>query len=102
MSLRKLNPFVFIFPVLAALVLALAQPPAAMAAETRGENDITIGPNETINDDLYAFGQNVTILGQVTGSVIAGGNTVTIGGEIGGDVMAAGSTRSEEHTSELQ
>jgi cytoskeletal protein CcmA (bactofilin family) len=92
MLLRKLNPFVFIFPVFAALALVLAQPPAAMAAETRGGDEITVGPNEIIDDDLYAFGQNVTILGQVTGSVIAGGNTVTIGGEIGGDVMAAGST----------
>ena len=92
MLLRKLNPFVFIVPILAALVLALAQPPAAMAAETRGGNDITVGLNETIDDDLYAFGQNVTILGHVTCSVVAGGNTVTIGGEIGGDVMAAGST----------
>jgi hypothetical protein len=92
MLLRKLNPFVFIFPVFAVLVLVLAQPPAAMAAEMRGGNEITVGRNEIIDDDLYAFGQNVTILGQVTGSVIAGGNTVTIGGEIGGDIMAAGST----------
>src|SRR5690348_2962069 len=92
MLLRKLNPFVFVFPVLAALVLALAQPPSTMAAETRGGNEITVGPNETIDDDLYAFGQNVTILGRVTGSVIAGGNTVSIGGEVGGDLMAAGST----------
>src|ERR1051325_1104670 len=92
MLLRKLNPFVFIFPVLAALLLVLAQPPAAMAAETRGGNEIAVGPNEIIDDDLYAFGQNVTILGQVTGSVIAGGDTVIIEGEIGGDVMAAGST----------
>src|ERR1051326_2200236 len=92
MLLRKLNPVVFTFPVLAALMLVLAQPPAAMAAETRGGNEITVGPNETIDDDLYAFGQNVTILGTVTGSFIAGGNTVTVSGDVGGDLMAAGST----------
>jgi cytoskeletal protein CcmA (bactofilin family) len=79
-------------PAAGALVLALGQPPAALAAETRGGNDITVGPSETIDDDLYAFGQNVTILGTVTGSVIAGGNTVAVSGEVGGDLMAAGST----------
>jgi cytoskeletal protein CcmA (bactofilin family) len=92
MLLRKLNPTLWILPALAALILALGQPPAAMAAETRGGTDITIGSGETIDDDLYAFGQNVTILGNVTGSVITGGNTVTVSGDVGGDVMAAGST----------
>ena len=89
---RKLNQTLWIIPAAGALVFALGQPPAALAAQTRGGNEITVGPSETIDDDLYAFGQNVTILGIVTGSVIAGGNTVAVSGEVGGDVMAAGST----------
>jgi hypothetical protein len=60
------------------LIIALGQPAAELAAETRGGNDITVSANETVDDDLYAFGGNVTILGNVTGSVIAGGNNVTI------------------------
>jgi cytoskeletal protein CcmA (bactofilin family) len=90
--LRKLSPPLWMFAALAALFVAVGQPAAASAAETRGGNEITVGPNETIDDDLYAFGQNVTILGTVTGSVIAGGNTVTVSGDVGGDLMAAGST----------
>jgi Histidine kinase-, DNA gyrase B-, and HSP90-like ATPase len=89
---RKLKQTLWMIPAAGALVFALVQPPAALAAETRGGNDITVGPAETIDDDLYAFGQNMTILGTVTGSVIAGGNTVAVNGEVGGDVMAAGST----------
>lgn len=89
---RKLNRSLWMFLALAALLIILGQPTAALAAEFRGDNDITIGSNETIDDDLYAFGQNVAILGTVTGSVIAGGNTVTVGGDVGGDLMAAGST----------
>jgi cytoskeletal protein CcmA (bactofilin family) len=82
----------WMLPAAAVLSIALGQPAAALAAETRGGNDITVAANETVDDDLYAFGGNVTILGRVTGSVIAAGNNVTIGGEVGGDVMAAGST----------
>jgi cytoskeletal protein CcmA (bactofilin family) len=87
---RKLNGLLLTIPTL--LVIALLQAPSAMAAETRGGNEIVIGRSETIDDDLYALGQNVTILGTVAGSVIAGGNTVTISGEVDGDVMAAGGT----------
>src|SRR5438067_2989045 len=92
--LHKFNFRRMLWMLPAALVLSIAfgQPAAALAAETRGGNDITVAANETVDDDPYAFGGNVTILGRVTGSVIAGGNNVTIGGDVGGDVMAAGST----------
>src|SRR5579884_1026525 len=88
--LRTLNPTLWMLPVVGALVVTLGQPAPALAAQTRAGDDVTVGPTERIDDDLYAFGQNVTVLGTVTGSVIAGGNTVTVSGDVGGDVMAAG------------
>src|SRR6266540_6669200 len=62
------------------LLLSAGAAPA-LAAEVRQGDSVVVGPNETINDDLYAFGSTVTILGTVNGDVF---------------------TRSEEHTSELQ
>ena len=83
----------------------------AAAADLRQGTTVTVGPGETVDDDLYAFGGSVTIQGTVkgdvvasggtviidgtvTGSVIAGGGTVTIGGQVGGSVRAAGGTLS--------
>src|SRR5437867_10161931 len=75
---------------LLAFLALLATPLASFAAETRPGEVITVGPNETINDDLYAFGRTVDVLGTVRGDVIAAGATITISGTVGGDVMAAG------------
>lgn len=76
--------------VLAASLLALS-PQAALAAELRTDEAVTVAENEVIDDDLYAFGNTVTILGTVNGDVIAGGQSVTIAGKVGGSVFAAGS-----------
>ena len=72
----------------AALLVAFAAP--AAAADIRQGSDITIPSSETINDDLYAFGQTITILGTVKGDVIAVGNTINIDGTVSGNVMVAG------------
>ncbi len=84
---------------LAALFLALTPSPAA-AADIRQGQDITIGASETIEDDLYAFGTNISINGTihgdldgtVTGDVIAAGNSIAIRGQVGGSVRAVGNT----------
>jgi len=74
--------------LLAILLLALFSP-AALAAEMRPGDVIVVGPNETINDDLYAFGRTVDVLGTVRGDVIAGAAAVTISGTVSGDVIAS-------------
>lgn len=71
-------------------VLVLVTAPLALAAEVQQGQTITIGPDEVVNDDLYAFGSNVQVLGTVNGDVFAAGNTVTIGGTVTGGVYAAG------------
>src|SRR5205814_1220109 len=48
-------------------------PLQASAADLRQGSDVTVGPGETINDDIYAGAGTVSISGTVNGNVIAGG-----------------------------
>jgi cytoskeletal protein CcmA (bactofilin family) len=74
-----------------ALLVALA-PTRTFAADIRQGDVVMVGPTQTINDDLYAFGETVDIQGQVNGDVVAAGGTVTIHGTVTGDLLAAGGT----------
>lgn len=76
---------------LAALILTLT-PSQAAAADIRSGQDITIGVNDTIDDDLYIFGNNISILGTVRGDVVAFGQNVSVDGNISGDLIAAANT----------
>ncbi len=69
-------------------VQASAAPPA-QALEMRGGDVVTIPAGTTINDDLAATGQSITIAGQVTGDVYAFGSNVTVTGTIDRDLIAA-------------
>jgi cytoskeletal protein CcmA (bactofilin family) len=79
-----------LFALAGALLLLL--PVQAAAADVRGNNQVTIGPGQTVTDDLYAFGGTVAVQGTVDGNLIAGGGTVTISGRVARDVMVAGGT----------
>jgi len=76
---------------LVALILALTPSPAA-AADIRQGQDITIGATETIEDDLYAFGTNISINGTIHGDLIAVGSNISVDGTVTGDVIAAGNS----------
>jgi cytoskeletal protein CcmA (bactofilin family) len=76
---------------LVALILAL-NPSRAAAADIRQGQDITIGSADTIEDDLYAFGSNISINGTIHGDLIAAGNNISVDGTVTGDVIAAGNT----------
>jgi cytoskeletal protein CcmA (bactofilin family) len=65
---------------------------AAHAAEFRTGQDVTIKSDEVIQDDLYCFGEKITIDGTVEGDVVAFGGQITVNGQVKGDVMAAGQT----------
>lgn len=75
--------------LLAGLLAAFAWPGAAAAAEVRSGDTITVPAGETIDDDLVATGQTVTIAGRVTGDVYALAQTVVVTGTIDGDLIAA-------------
>ena len=70
------------------LLLTLAAP--ALAADIHEGDSVVIGPDQVVNDDVYAFGSNVQILGTVNGDVFAAGNSVTVSGVVTGSVFAAG------------
>jgi hypothetical protein len=60
------------------------------AADTRGGEQVVIGRDEVINDDLYVAGSTVTIDGIVKGDVVAMASQITVNGTIEGDLLAAG------------
>src|SRR5581483_12395187 len=72
-------------------LLGLAVPPRpALALEHRHGDTVAVASSETIDDDLAAAGQTVTIAGHVTGDVFAAGQNVVVTGTIDGDLLAAG------------
>ncbi len=54
----------------------------ASAADVRSGDTLGIGPNESIDDDMYLFGRSIDMAGVVSGDVIAIGATVTISGTV--------------------
>lgn len=67
-------------------------PLQAAAADLRRGNDVTVGPGETVNDDIYAGAGTISISGTVNGNVIAGGGTITVSGNVARDLILGGGT----------
>jgi cytoskeletal protein CcmA (bactofilin family) len=76
--------------LVAIFTLVLAAP--ARAFDHRSGDSILIPEGEVVNDDLYLFGNTITINGTVKGDVVAFGSTITIGqtGIVEEDLTAAG------------
>jgi hypothetical protein len=62
------------------------------AADLRQGSDVTVGPSETVNDDIYAGAGTISISGTVNGNVFAGGGTITVSGNVTRDLVLAGGT----------
>ena len=75
--------------VLSFAFLLLAAPGAASAAEVRNGSAAVVAPGETLNDDLFASGETVTVAGRVVGDVFAVGQTIVVTGTVDGDLIAA-------------
>ncbi len=73
------------------LVLWALVPGLAWAAELRSGDVVQVGPQEVIEEDLYAFGRVVNIQGTIRGDLIAMGEQVDISGTVEGDIMSAAS-----------
>lgn len=84
---RHWRPRVSCLPTL--LMLGALMPGLALAAEFRRGDMVQVGPQEVIDEDLYAFGRVVNIQGTVRGDLIAAGEQVDISGTVEGDVMSA-------------
>ena len=70
----------------------LVLPATATAITLRQGNAVAVANGEVLSDDLYAFGNEITIGGTVDGDVIAFGQTVVITGEVRGSVITAAQT----------
>ncbi len=75
-----------------ALLLLPLFPSGAEAADFRSNQAVTVAANEVVNDDLYAAGSEVRILGTVKGDVFATASTVIIDGVVEGSLNAGGTT----------
>jgi len=81
--------------------------PVAWAGEFKGGEEVIIGPDEVIEDDLYVGAETIVIEGTIKGDLIAAGGEIivngvveedfwgaagyiTINGEVRGDVRIAG------------
>ncbi len=73
--------------VLLSLLLAA---PVALAAEFRGGDEVVIGPDEVVEDDLYVGAGRIIVDGTIKGDLIAAGGEITINGTVEGDLWAAG------------
>lgn len=83
------------WPIIALAVITLAglgSAGAVQAADTQTGESVTIGAEETVEDDLYASGQTVRIEGRVAGDVYAASQQVIVNGHVEGDVLAAANT----------
>jgi cytoskeletal protein CcmA (bactofilin family) len=73
------------------LLLGLAAAPT-QAADLRGGDEIVIGRNEVIDDDLYLGAGTIIIDGTINGDLVAVGGRIVVNGTITGDVLAASQT----------
>lgn len=76
--------------LLAVLLVIVALPGTAAAAQTQTGGTVTVGPDETIDGDLEAFAGSVVVEGTVTGDLEAFAGNVEITGTVEGDVETAG------------
>lgn len=77
---------------LGGLLMCALIPFISHAANLRTGDQPSFPAGETITDDLYIAGGNVTSSGSVTGDLTAAGGSVFINGPISADVLASGGT----------
>ena len=60
------------------------------AVESQSGDQVIIGPDEVVDDDLYATANQVFVEGTIRGDLVAFGQSVTVDGTVEGDLIAAG------------
>jgi cytoskeletal protein CcmA (bactofilin family) len=72
------------------MLVFLSFPSDTEAADFRSGSEVNIGPEETVNDDLYAARGTINFNGIIDGDLVAAGGTINVRGTINGDVIASG------------
>jgi len=85
---RHLRHTVAIGVVMSALLITLALPQQAGAADVRRARSIYIPAGETVHNDLIATGNSVRVDGTVEGDLIVFTRELTVTGHVTGDIIA--------------
>ncbi len=73
--------------------VALAQEEESfLGGKVRFGDGLTVPAGETVDGDLYLFGNDIRVDGQVLGDLLVFGGTVNVGGDIAGDLMVGAGT----------
>ncbi|MCU0678917.1 MAG: polymer-forming cytoskeletal protein [Planctomycetes bacterium] len=78
--------------IISCLALFLLVPLYVYAYTVKSGTSVYVAKDETVNGNLYAVGNAVTVEGRVEGDVICAGQTINVNGEVLGDVICAGQT----------
>ena len=80
--------------LIAAISVAVLAIPFIVSAETvvRTGHSVSVSANQTVENDFYAAGSNVTHSGEVKEDLYAVAGTVTINGPVGNDLTVVGGT----------
>src|ERR671917_1088860 len=74
------------FTLLAGLLIV----PPVWAVESQSGDQVIVGPDEVVDDDLYATANQVVVEGTIRGDLVSFGQSVTVDGTVEGDLIAAG------------
>ncbi len=85
---RRVRSSAAVAVVMSALLVALAMPQQASAADVRRGRSILIPAGDVVHNDLIVAGPSVRIDGTVEGDVIAFTRNLTVTGHVTGDVLA--------------
>lgn len=77
-----------LFLIIPFVLLLVATP--VFGATLKGGEDVSIQKTQSVKDDLYIAGGNVTVLGTVAEDLISAGGNILLNSTIGGDALAAG------------
>src|SRR5918998_2033041 len=60
------------------------------AGESQSGDQVIIGPDEVVDDDLYATANQIVVEGTIRGDLVAFGQSITVDGTVEGDLIGAG------------
>jgi len=72
--------------------LLILSPLCVSAADIKSGDNVYLPPQETIEGNLYAASNNITIDGEIKGDLIAAAQTIIVNGRLDGDLIAAAQT----------
>lgn len=75
-----------------ALVLLLSAGSAEAGTVLRSGSAVSVANDQSVEDNFYAWGNSVTVSGDMAGDVVLAGGTVTVNGTVAHDVLTAGGT----------